>query len=104
MSEPKPVHDLQEALTKKVNHYRNVTQAALAKVSISAKENTREHTIAMDYLTMANNYFNDGLHFQEQGELLLALAAFSYAHAWLDAGVRAGILDGKNDDKLFTLP
>ncbi|MBS3057208.1 MAG: DUF357 domain-containing protein, partial [Candidatus Diapherotrites archaeon] len=33
-----------------------------------------------------------------------ALAAFSYAHAWLDAGVRAKLLDARGDDNLFTLP
>jgi hypothetical protein len=96
--------DWKRELETRVNRYRNVTQSALQKISIAAKPHTKEHTIAMDYLTMANNYFNDALHFQEQGELTLALAAFSYAHAWMDAGVRAGILDGKEDDKLFTLP
>ncbi len=53
---------------------------------------------------MAKNYLSDGKHFQEKKEGSLALAAFSYAHAWLDAGVRAGFLDGKEDDRLFTLP
>ena len=95
---------LQEELEIKVNHYRTLTENALKKVSVCAKEETKEHTIALDFLTMANNYFNDAIHFQEQKELLLALAAFSYAHAWLDAGVRSGILDGKGDDQLFTLP
>ncbi|MEK6970924.1 MAG: DUF357 domain-containing protein [archaeon] len=96
--------DWKVELETRVNRYRNVTQSALQKVEIAAPPNTKEHTIAMDYLTMANNYFNDALHFQEQGELTLALAAFSYAHAWMDAGVRAGILNGKEDDRLFTLP
>ena len=38
------------------------------------------------------------------GARLLALPAYSYAHAWLDAGVRAGLLDAQGDDRLFTLP
>ena len=101
---PTPKDDLRAELESKVSRYRQLTQSALEKISIKAKPDTREHTIAMDYLTMANNYFNDALHFKDQGNLLLALAAFSYAHAWLDVGVRAGILDGKNDDQLFTLP
>ncbi|MDP2666137.1 MAG: DUF357 domain-containing protein [Candidatus Diapherotrites archaeon] len=88
----------------RVEKYKNTTQSALQKVSLIPKKDTKEYTIAMDFLTMANHYFNDGLHFQTQGDLLLALASFSYAHAWLDAGVRAGIMDGKDDDKLFTLP
>lgn len=96
--------ELLQELETKVNRYHYLTQHALNKITILAKKDTREYTIAMDYLTMANNYFNDALHFQEQKELLTALAAFSYAHAWLDAGVRAGLFDGKNDDQLFTLP
>ncbi len=104
MVTPSNTPDLKLQLEERVNKYKELTQHALQKVSIKAKEGTREHTIAMDYLTMANNYFNDAIHFQQQGELLLSLAAFSYAHAWLDAGVRAEILDGANDDRLFTLP
>lgn len=96
--------DLQRELEAKVERYRVLTQNGLQKISIKAKKNTKEYTIAMDYLTMANNYFNDALHFKDQGDWLIALAAFSYAHAWLDAGVRAGFFDGKNDDQLFTLP
>ena len=51
---------------------------------------------------MANNYFNDGKYYKEKGNLLTALASFSYAHAWLDAGVRAFLFDA-TDDQLFTL-
>lgn len=96
--------DLQTQLEKKVKHYQTITKQALHKVAVKAKKGTKEYAIAQDYLSMANNYFNDATHFQKEGELLLALAAFSYAHAWMDAGVRAGILDGKEDDRLFTLP
>ncbi len=104
MNEHASTPTLEHQLGEKVNKYRHVTQTALSKVRIAAKENTKEYTIAMDFLTMSNNYFNDAIHFQEQGQLLLALAAFSYAHAWMDAGVRSGILDGLHDDVLFTLP
>lgn len=91
-------------LSEKVKKYRSLTEEALKKVSVSAEKGSREFAIAADFLAMARNYFNDARHFEEKGELLLALAAFSYAHAWLDAGVRAKILDGKNDSRLFTLP
>jgi hypothetical protein len=52
---------------------------------------------------MTNNYLNDGKYYREKGELLIALASFSYAHAWLDAGVRARVF-AATDDQLFTLP
>jgi hypothetical protein len=52
---------------------------------------------------MAKNYYDDAKFFKEKGNLLTSLAAFSYAHAWLDAGVRARIFEA-SDDQLFTLP
>ncbi len=96
--------NLETQLKAKVVRYHTITKQALEKIGVKARKGTREHAIAMDYLSMAKNYFNDAAHFEKTGELLLALAAFSYAHAWMDAGVRAGILDGKEDDRLFTLP
>ncbi len=96
--------DLQHALEKKVAHYESLTKKGLEKIAVLARKGTKEYAIAMDYASMARNYFLDAQHFRKQGELLIALAAFSYAHAWLDAGVRAGLFDGKEDDQLFTLP
>ena len=96
--------DLQRALEKKVAHYESLTKKGLEKISILARKGTKEYAIAVDYVSMARNYFFDAQHFRKQGEWLIALAAFSYAHAWLDAGVRAGLFDGKEDDQLFTLP
>ncbi len=93
-----------ESLKEKTARYRALTEAALLKVSVKAFKGTRDFVRANDFLSMAENYLSDGRHFEEKGETALALAAYSYAHAWLDAGVRAGFLDGKNDDKLFTLP
>ena len=95
---------MSEGLQEKVVRYRNLTEEALKKVSIKAGINEKEKAIAEDFLSMARNYLGDGKHFEEKRELELALAAFSYAHAWIDAGVRAGFLDGKEDDRLFTLP
>lgn len=95
---------LEVQLKEKVRHYSDLTNSALNKVKILAKPGTAENKIAEDYLSMASNYSNDAKFFEENGELLNALAAYSYAHAWLDAGVRAKLLDGKKDDRLFTLP
>jgi hypothetical protein len=91
-------------LGKMLKRYRQLTQKALGKVSIAASKGSREFATAADFIAMAQNYFNDAKHFEGKGKKLLALAAYSYAHAWLDAGVRAKILDGKKDDRLFTLP
>ena len=53
---------------------------------------------------MSKNYFSDALYFEEKKDFLTALAAYSYAHAWLDAGVKAGWFDHRGDDLLFVLP
>ena len=93
-----------ESLEERADRYRNLTEQALEKVSIKAEKESIDFKRAEDFLSMTRNYLSDGKHFQKEGKHALALAAFSYAHAWLDAGVRAGFLDGKGDDKLFTLP
>ncbi len=95
---------MSETIEEKAVRYRQLTAVALEKVSVKAEEGSVDFKRAKDFLSMAENYLSDGKHFQEKGEIAMALAAFSYAHAWLDAGVRAGFLDGKEDNRLFTLP
>ena len=55
-------------------------------------------------LRMADDYASDARHFAKQGDLVRAFGAINYAHAWIDAGVKIGWLDGHGDDVLFTLP
>ena len=90
-------------LIEKVQKYEKLTAQALKEIKLAENLSTEQTKIAKDYLSMANNYFNDAKYFTKEGNLLTALAAYSYAHAWLDAGVRARIFDAK-DDQLFTLP
>ena len=90
-------------LKKKVEKYRSLTEKALKKVGICVPENSALYPIAKDFYAMAENYFNDAKHFERQDKLSTALASYSYAHAWLDAGARLGVFDVKNDFKLFTL-
>jgi len=96
--------ELEVALKEKVGNYRKLTEKALQKVSVTKGVSAEQEKTAKDFLKMARDYFSDARHFEKKGELLTALAAYSYAHAWLDAGVRSGVLDGKGDDRLFVLP
>jgi len=89
-------------LIKKVEKYETTTKKGLAEIKKKTDLNDAHKKVADDFLSMANNYFNDGKFFKEKGDLLTALASFSYAHAWLDAGVRAHLFDATND-QLFTL-
>ncbi len=82
--------------------YKKYLEKALKKVKISLPRNSQHYKQAQDFVEMAKNYYLDGKYFERKGDRERALAAYAYAHAWLDAGVRLGFLDGKKDYKLFT--
>ncbi|MEM4257327.1 MAG: DUF357 domain-containing protein [Candidatus Diapherotrites archaeon] len=88
---------MKENLEEKLAKYRSLTKLALEKVEIRKEYGKK-------LLEMAKAYYEDAQYFEKKGLKLTALAAYSYAHAWIDAGVRIGLLDGKNDDNLFVLP
>lgn len=92
----------EEKLPEKLRKYREITGEALAKIGVKAKKG-EEHEKAIGFIKMARDYFNDAKYFEDKEMPLTALAAYSYAHAWLDAGIKAGYLDGKKDDRLFVL-
>ncbi len=94
---------LKKELKAKVRRYNSLTSRALKKAKICVPKSSYLHGVALDYKQMAGSYFDDASHFEKKGDLLLALASLSYAHAWLDAGARLGVFDVKGDDKLFTL-
>lgn len=86
--------------------YLDLTRRALEKVKLAYSEDTedsKEREQAADFLDMAQRYFSDAQHFKEKGMIAEALAAVSYAHAWLDAGARIGLFDVKGDSELFTV-
>jgi uncharacterized protein len=94
---------MNKELILKVQKYHDLTKKALEEIKKFPNLSKEQELIANDFLSMAENYFSDAKFFQKKGELLTALAAFSYAHAWLDAGVRAKLFETHND-VLFTLP
>lgn len=86
-----------------LERYLTVTREALERVRPAAPPRSFLLGAAEDFLAMARAYLADAVHFQEQGDPDRALAAVSYAHGWIDAGVRLGLLDGGEDDQRFTL-
>jgi hypothetical protein len=82
--------------------YLALTDEALKRVRAAPPTRSFLAGASEDFLTMARAYLSDARHFQQQGDLERALAAVSYAHGWLDAGVRLGLLDGGDDDVRFT--
>jgi len=93
----------EKELLEKVDKYEKLTAKGLKEIKMKKNLNEKDKLVAEDFLSMAKNYFNDAKYFIKEGKLLTALAAFSYAHAWLDAGVRARLFEA-TDDQLFTLP
>ncbi len=75
--------DLQE----KVRRYEMLMRTTLERV-----ESRADVRYSHDFMTMARSYYNDGKYFLEREDPVNALICFSYGHAWLDAGIRAGML------------
>jgi len=82
---------LQDHLTEKSDRYRRLLADALSKTSIVPDRSSHLHAVAEDYLLMAESYYNDGVHFLDGGDRVNALVAFSYGHAFIDAGIRLGV-------------
>jgi uncharacterized protein len=94
---------MNKELIVKVQKYHDLTKKAREEIKKFPNLSKEQELIANDFLSMAENYFSDAKFFKEKNDLLTALAAFSYAHAWLDAGVRAKLFK-TNNNELFTLP
>jgi len=86
-----------------VEKYLALTEEARSKATpIANGESEQERLTSM--LRMCDDYASDARHFMQEGDLVRAFGAINYSHAWLDAAVRIGLLDGHGDDRLFTLP
>jgi uncharacterized protein len=82
--------------------YRLLLEKALKTIKINIENESFLKEIANDYLSMAKNYLNDGKFLEEKKDYVKALASFSYAYGWIDAGVRIGLFYGIDRD-MFTL-
>ena len=88
---------------ERVKHYLSITEKARDKATPLAS--TPEQKLMLKtLLSMADDYAHDAQYFLKQGALIRPFRAINYAHAWIDAGVKLRLLDGHDDDVLFTLP
>lgn len=90
-------------LHEKTDRYGELLAEALDAATVAAPDGTPLADGAGECIEMAESYLEDGRHFREQGDPVNALAAFSYGHAWLDAGARIGLLDVPTEGHLFTV-
>ena len=89
-------------LDEKTDRYERLLTEALDAASVAVPSGTPLHDAAGECSEMAEAYLEDGRHFREQDDPVNALAAFSYGHAWLDAGARIGLFDVPEEGHLFT--
>jgi len=82
--------------------YRLLLEKAINTIKINIENESFLKEMANDYLSMAKNYLSDGIALEEKKDYIKALASFSYAYGWIDAGVRIGLFYGV-DRNLFTL-
>ena len=81
-------------LREKTDQYEEMLASALNATVIMADLDEEASIRAAECDEMARAYLADGRHFRETDDWPNALAAFSYGHGWLDAGIRIGLLDG----------
>lgn len=90
-------------LEEKTDRYEQMLADALAAATVTPAAETPLASAAADCREMAESYLQDGRHFREEGDLVNALAAFSYGYGWLDCGVRMGLFSVPDDTELFTM-
>ena len=96
--------DLRRISFERVEKYLNITNRARIKATPLVDKDSSDGKKLELMLKMADDYSSDARHFLETGDHIRAFGAINYAHAWIDAGVKLGFLDGHGDDVLFTLP
>ena len=90
-------------IEEKTDRYEQLLDEALTAAEIAPPTGSPLADAAADCEEMARSYLEDGRHFRENDDLVNALAAFSYGHAWLDAGARLGLFEVPTDYHLFTV-
>jgi len=93
-----------EVSIERIEKYLDITRRARAKATPIHPESSNEASQLAIMMRMADDYASDAQHFLKIGDHVRAFGAINYAHAWIDAGVKLGLLDGHGDDVLFTLP
>ena len=91
------------SLEEKTDRYETLLSRALEAATVAPPDGTPMAEAAGESREMAEAYLEDGRHFADDGDLVNALASFSYGHAWLDAGARIGLFDVPTDGHLFTV-
>ena len=90
-------------LDEKTRRYARLLDTACASVKSAPEPETTSGIFARRVIAVGTCYARGGQASLAAGEMEVALARFSYGHAWLDAGVRAGLLTLTGNREIFTI-
>ncbi len=90
-------------LIEKVHRYHALLSTALGAVCPAAEPDTAMSRAADRFTLVAWVNREYGRSFLSSRRTPNALGAFSYGHAWLDAGVRAGLFRIERSREIFTI-
>ena len=90
-------------LIEKTARYERLLGKAIQALASAPEAGTRPLEYAKRVLLVAEVYLSHGRALGGGSRLVPALASFSYGHAWLDAGLRAGLFRVVSDRDLFTV-
>jgi hypothetical protein len=90
-------------LSEKTARYERLLNTARCSVAPSPEPATGAYDFAVRVLLITSAYAGHGTREREKGAEEDALAAFSYGHGWLDAGVTSGLFRITAHQELFTV-
>jgi hypothetical protein len=90
-------------LTEKAARYERLLDTARSSVDCAPEPATGAHDFAERVLLIASVYAIYGTHMRKTRRDEDALAAFSYGHGWLDAGVTTGLFRITAHHEIFTV-
>lgn len=90
-------------LHEKTHRYRRMLRSALGMVEAAPDLASPLHGGSGEFHAVAGSWYMEGVGCFEAGDYAGALARLSYGYAWLDAGVRAGLLRVTGERDLFTV-
>ncbi|MCU0631627.1 MAG: DUF357 domain-containing protein [Methanolinea sp.] len=95
--------DLDQKLREKTERYARLLSTALNSATPAPETDTGLHDAADRFCMASGVLGNYGIFFLSSGRMPNALGAFSYSHAWLDAGIRAGLLRVTGSREIFAV-
>jgi len=92
-----------EMLTEKTTRYERMLSKAMTSVSMYPDRSSPAFNAASKIFRNTKNNLEKGFHYLKKNDFWEALWHFSYGYGWLDAGIRAGLIEVTGNRHLFTI-